>query len=354
MKLDSPKTILELSKLLEGLVFGDESKIITSLNRIEDAGEDEVTFVADSKYFDYLNNTKAGCVIVSKEFDNQPYPKVNFIKVNDPRKTINHLLNYLNEILKNKKSNFIHPTVVIGQNTEISKTAYIGANCVIGDNCLINGNVVIHPGCVLYDNVSIGKNTILNANVVCYDDVEIGDDCVFHSGAVIGADGFGFEEMPDGSYVKIPQLGNVRIGNRVEIGANTTVDRALLGSTIIEDGVKLDNLIMIAHNVTVGENTAMASQVGISGSTKIGKRNRIGGQTGMAGHLKTTDDVVLLARCGVAKSIDQKGAYFGAPARERVRAFKIEAVINNLPELKKEIFDLNKKVKEIENIKKSD
>ncbi len=354
MKLDSPKSILELSILLEGVVFGDENMIVNSLNRIEDAGADEVTFVADSKYYHYLKDTQAACIIVSSDFDIKMYPTLNYIQVDDPRKTINHLLNYLNEIIKSKKSSFIHPNAVIGNNCTIAGSAYIGANCVIGDNCIIKDNAVIYPGCVLYDNVCIGINTILNANVVCYDDVEIGADSILHSGAVIGADGFGFEEMDDGSYVKIPQLGNVRIGNKVEIGANTTVDRALLGSTVIEDGVKLDNLIMIAHNVTVGENTAMASQVGISGSTKIGKRNRIDGQTGMAGHLKTADDVVLLARCGVAKSIDQKGAYFGAPARERVKAFRIEAVINNLPELKKEIFDLNKRVKEIENIKKSD
>lgn len=204
------------------------------------------------------------------------------------------------------------------------------------------------PGVVLGDNVRIGKNTTLNSNVSVYEDCQIGDNCIIHAGAVIGADGFGFQENEDGSYSKVPQLGNVLIMDDVEIGANSTIDRALLGSTIIGKGVKIDNLVQVAHNVFIDENTAIAAQVGISGSSKIGKRNKIAGQCGIAGHLNICDDVLLMAQSGVPNNITKSGAYFGTPIRERMKAFRIEAVVNNLPELKKELSQLTKRVDSLE------
>ncbi len=347
MRFDKSTNILKIAELIDGTVFGDGDILISGINRIEEAGSNEITFIADTKYLEYLSESNAACFIISESIFNNLDKKRNFIVVNNARSSLNFILKYLAEINSVKKHSFIHPTAIIGENCVISETAYIGAYVVIGNNCIVNSNAIIHPACVLYDNVIIGEKTILNAKVVCYEGVSIGSNSIIHSGAIIGADGFGFEEQNDGSYIKIPQLGNVVIKDNVEIGANTTIDRALLGSTIIENGVKLDNLIQIAHNVSVGENSAMASQVGISGSTKIGKRNRIGGQSGLAGHISTTDDVTLLARSGVAKSIENKGFYFGAPVRERMRAFKIEAVINNLPELKQEVFRLGKTISEL-------
>ena len=353
MKFEKSTPILEIAELINGKIIGNANLLISGINRIEEAGSGEVTFIADSKYLDYLTQSNASCYIISESIYNGLKISGNFIVVENARTSITQILNYLDNKKAEKKQGFIHPTAIIGENCIISDTSYIGAYTVIGDNCKISSNTIIHPSCVLYDNVVIGENTTLNAKVVCYEGVIIGNNSIIHSGAIIGADGFGYEEQADGSYVKIPQLGNVLIKDNVEIGANTTIDRALLGSTIIEDGVKLDNLIMIAHNVSVGEHSAMASQVGISGSTKIGKRNRIGGQSGLAGHLNIVDDVTLLARSGVAKSIDKQGAYFGAPVRERLRAFKIEAVINNLPELKQEVFKLNKIINELVNTEKA-
>lgn len=353
MKFDRSTTIKIISELINGRIVGNSDLIISGINRIEEADSSEITFIADSKYLEFLNESNAACFIISESIFNGLDVEANFIVVDNARSSLNHILNYLAAIKLNLKRNFIHPTAIIGENCIISNSAYIGAYVVIGDNCIVNDDSVIHPSCVLYDNVNIGKHSVLNAKVVCYDGVIIGNNSIIHSGAIIGADGFGYEEQSDGCYIKIPQLGNVVIKDNVEIGANTTIDRALLGSTVIENGVKLDNLIQIAHNVSVGENSAMASQVGISGSTKIGKRNRIGGQSGLAGHINITDDVTLLARSGVAKSIEKKGFYFGAPVRERMRAFKIEAVINNLPELKQEVFRLNKIISELNEEKAS-
>ena len=232
----------------------------------------------------------------------------------------------------------------------IDETAYIGANCVIGNNCKIGKNTVLHSNISIYDNSKIGDNCTIHANVTIYEDTEIGNNCVIHSGVALGSDGFGFLENKDGSYTKIPQLGNVVLENDIEIGANTTIDRALVGSTIIRNGVKLDNQIQIAHNCEIGENSAMAAQVGVSGSVKVGKRNRFGGQSGISGHIEIADDVVLLAKSGVPKSIEKGGLYFGSPIREKMQAFRIEAVIHNLPDLAKDVKLIKKKL-EIENNK---
>lgn len=342
MKFEVAKTIREIAQILGGKIVGNPEKTISAISRIEDAEGSDITFIADAKYLHFLTESAAGCYLVPTNLDVSEYFDKNFIMVEDSRKSLNYMLNMIASAHRQKFSSYIHPSASIGENCIIAKSAYIGANVSIGDNCVIEENVILRPGVVLYNFVKIGKNSTLHANSVCYDEIEIGENCIVHAGAVIGADGFGFEEQKDGSWIKIPQLGNVRIGDNVEIGANTAIDRALLGSTVVENGVKLDNLIHIAHNVTVGENTAMASQVGVAGSTKIGKRNRFGGQAGIAGHIETADDVILLARSGVGKSIPEKGFYFGAPARERMKAFKIEAVINNLPELKRDVDKLKK------------
>lgn len=348
MKFAKLMSISSIAELLNGKVSGDGGKMITGLSRIEDAGTNDLTFIADEKYTHFLANVTPGCILVGKTFNVSEFGSFNFIIVDNPRAALDSILRSINEQRRHRYSSFISPSAVIENNCEIAKTAFIGANVFVGDNSKIGEDSVIMPGAVLYNDVTIGKNTTINSNVTIYNEVEIGDNCIIHAGAVIGADGFGFEEQKDGSWIKIPQLGNVKIGNDVEIGANTTVDRALLGSTIIENGVKLDNLIQIAHNDFIGENSAFAALVGLAGSSKVGKRNRFGGQVGLAGHLTTADDVVIMAQSGVSKSIDEKGLYFGSPTNPRFRAFKIEAVYRNLPELKAKVDELEKKIKELE------
>ncbi|MCX7879119.1 MAG: UDP-3-O-(3-hydroxymyristoyl)glucosamine N-acyltransferase [Ignavibacteria bacterium] len=333
MDLDSPKTCDEIAALLEGQLLGAPNLTIYRLNRIEYAQPGDLTFYANKKYQSFLKNTKATCILVPKGFkDKQPSQNQTFIEVENPYNSFLKLL-VLNDTYYQNFNSFIHPTAIVGEGSFIDPTVYLGPLVVVGKNCYIGKNTKIMPNVTLYDNVKIGENCLIHSNVVCYHKTIIGNNCIIHAGAIIGSDGFGFVENKDGSYTKIPQLGNVIIGNNVEIGANTTIDRAIVGSTIIEDGVKIDNLVQIAHNVHIGENTAMAAQVGISGSTKIGKRNRLAGQVGIAGHIELADDVVLEAKSGVPKSITESGVYFGAPPQKKIEAFKILLSQNELPQL---------------------
>ncbi len=337
-----PIEIRKLAELIDAEYIGENLKV-SGINRIEFASNGEVTFYKDKKLEKYLNSLRNVFLIVAKEFSEEVDTSVSLLKVDDPYLAFIKLI----KIIDSQKvipSGGIHHTAIIGENCKIDKTAYIGPRCIIGNNCIIGERTLLHSNVVMYDNVEIGSNTIIHSSVVFYGDVKVGDNCIIHSGAIIGSDGFGFVEHNDGSYEKIPQIGNVVIKDNVEIGANTTIDRALVGSTIIESGVKIDNLCQIAHNVILGEHTAMAAQVGISGSTKVGKRNRFGGQVGLAGHLETADDVIILAQSGVAKSVDNKGVYFGSPIKDRLKAFKIEAAINNLPETVKIIEKIRKKL----------
>ncbi|MCX7908412.1 MAG: UDP-3-O-(3-hydroxymyristoyl)glucosamine N-acyltransferase [Ignavibacteria bacterium] len=346
MKFEQPKSCQEIAQVLNGRIVGSTSNLIFCLNRIEYAKEGDLTFFADKRYLKYLSQSSATCVLVPIGFNLlQPKQGQVFIEVENPYLSFFQLL-IQNDTYYKQFSSFKHPSAIIEGNTKIADTAYIGANVVIGKNCEIGENTIILPNTTLYDNVKIGKNCLIHSNVVCYYNTVIGDNCIIHAGAVIGSDGFGFIENKDGTYTKIPQLGNVVIGNNVEIGANTTIDRAIVGSTIIEDGVKIDNLVQIAHNVQIGENTAMAAQVGISGSTKIGRRNRIAGQVGIAGHIEIADDVTLEAKSGVPKSITESGVYFGAPPKKKIEAFKILMATNELPELLQEFNKLKRILKD--------
>lgn len=342
MAINFELTCSEIAKIVDGKYTGKENIAIKGLNNIEFAGEGEITFLSDKKYLNLLTDTKASCIIANKDFDLTEYKDKNFILVDNAHFSFAQFIIYL---AKNyvKLDYEIHPKAVIDKSTDYGDNVNIGANTVIGKHCIIEDNVYIHPNVTIYDNVEIGEGTIIHAGVIIASDTKIGKNCYILPGAVIGSDGFGFLDNPNSSYTRIPQLGNVVIGDNVEIGANTTIDRALAGSTIVSDGVKIDNLVQIAHNVRIGENTAMAAQVGISGSTKIGKRNRLAGQVGIAGHSSIADDVILLAQSGVAKSIKKPGIYFGSPAKERILAFKIEAVMSNLPDLYKEFHRIRKK-----------
>lgn len=323
----------EIAKIVNGKLIGNCEERIVRFNRIEHAQKGDITFIAEEKYSYLLEQSNFSCILLPEKLNiNNIKENVSYIFVQNPYQEFLNLIHYVIKLQPEKKSE-IHPTAVIGNNCKIGENVNIGAYCVIGDNVEIGDNCFIYPNVTICENVKIGYNTIIYPNVTCCSDSVIGDNCIIHPGAVIGSDGFGNIENADGSYTKIPQVGNVVIGNNVEIGANTTIDRAFIGSTIIGDGVRLDNLIHIAHNCEIGENTAMAAQVGLAGSVKVGKRNRFGGQVGIAGHLEITDDVILFAKAGVMKSIKEKGIYVGAPIRERMHFFKIEACLNKLPDM---------------------
>lgn len=338
-------TCREIAEIIDAKLVGADDDVVTGLNRLEFADNGDITFLSDSGFEKYLESTQATAIIISDKYDFTLYSDKNYLIVDNPYQKFVYFLRYI-EANQQKNYGTIHPAASISESAKISPSASIGAFCSIGENVIIGDFVIVHPGAVLYDNVKIGERTTIHSNVVCYSDTIIGSGCVIHAGAVLGSDGFGFTESSQGEYTKIPQLGNVVLMDDVEIGANTTIDRSMVGSTIIERGVKIDNLVQVAHNVIVGEHTGIAAQAGIAGTVKVGKRNRFGGQVGLAGHMETADDVILLAQSGVPKSIQQKGVYFGSPAREVKKAFKIEAVIRNLPELYDDLNRLKKIVAE--------
>jgi UDP-3-O-[3-hydroxymyristoyl] glucosamine N-acyltransferase len=324
---------------------------IHGVNKIEDAGEGEVTFLANAKYARFAETTHAACIIVDHDFQPPTGLRSVLIRVAQPQQAFLKLVQYFEARYRTSiqtTSGFRHPTAVVADSARVDATASIGAHVIVSNGCSIGAGAALHSGVVLYDNVSIGEGSVLHANVVCYDGTRIGARCLIHAGTVLGADGFGFAERTDGSFEKIPQIGTVVIEDDVEIGANCTIDRAALGSTVIEQGVKLDNLIHIAHNAVLGEHTAIAAQTGVSGSTRIGKRNRIAGQVGFVGHISTSDNVVVLAQSGVSKSLDNKGVYFGSPAKSHADALKQEAALRQLPQLLKEFRALKT---ELENLK---
>ncbi len=334
--------ISEIANLINAKIVGETTDDILQLNRIEHATKNEISFYSDKKYLQYLDNSDATAIIVPENFDGQPKENQVFLCVANPYIAFLILINHFAP--KPSEQSGIHSSAVVETTATVHPTAHIGANCYIGEYVEIGANTIIRANTTIQNNSKIGDNNLIHSNVSIYYNTTIGNNCIIHSGAVIGADGFGFFENADKSYTKIPQIGNVVIENDVEIGANTAIDRALIGSTFIRNGVKLDNLIQIAHNVELGEHTAIAGLVGIAGSAKIGKRNRIGGQTGISGHISIADDVTFMAMSGVPSAVDKAGIYFGAPIRDRLTGFKIAAVIHNLPELSKDVQKIKKKL----------
>ncbi|MGE5480904.1 MAG: UDP-3-O-(3-hydroxymyristoyl)glucosamine N-acyltransferase [Chloroflexota bacterium] len=337
----------EIARALDCEVKGTASARIVNLNRIEHARSGDITFYSDEKFREYFDNSQATCIIVPKEIGNEPAEGRAFIISENPYLSFVRLLKILDEQINSDSRVGIMPSAQVSEDAIVGEGAFIGHNCIVSRGCVIGNGARLLGAVYLAENVIIGDGTILHPNVVCYRDIKIGKNCIVHAGAVIGADGFGYvEQKSDGSWEKIPQLGDVIIGDEVELGANVTVDRAMLGSTIIENGVKIDNLTHIAHNCEIGENTAMAAQTGISGSSKIGKRNRFGGQVGLAGHLSTPDDVTIMAQSGVAKSVPKSGVYFGTPIKDHRTAFRIEACIKQLPDMFEELNAMKKKLRE--------
>ncbi len=329
-------TIHDIARLLEASIDGSSETAISGVNKIEEAGTGEITFLSNPKYAKFVATTNAACILVSTDYSPSEIVSATLLRVSDPYSAFLQVVKLFTPE-QGIEPSFRHPSSAVHETAQIHASAHVAAHVSIGKGCVISANVVLHAGVVLYDGVSIGAGTTLHANTVCYQSVSIGERCIIHGGCVIGADGFGLAEQKDGSFLKIPQIGTVTIGDDVEIGANCTIDRAAMGTTRVENGVKLDNLIHVAHNVVIGEHTAIAAQAGISGSTKIGKRNRVAGQVGFVGHISTSDDVIVYAQSGVAKSIAHKGVYFGSPAIAVVDELKQQAALKQLPELLAEV-----------------
>lgn len=308
-------TAKQIAEILDGKIEGDPEKVVSKLSKIEEGEEGSLTFLANPAYTHYIYKTNASVAIVNNDFIPEHPINATLIRVKDAYSSFAKLLEVYNKIIHNKtgisEQSYVHPTAKLGKDTYVGEFAWIGENVTIGNN------VKVYPQVYLGDNVSIGDNTIIFAGVRVYTDCMIGSSCSIHSGVIIGGDGFGFAPQADNGFHKIAQIGNVVIEDNVEVGANTTIDRATLGSTIIRKGVKLDNLIQIAHNVEIGENTVIVSQTGIAGSTKIGKNCMIGGQVGIIGHLTIADNVKIAAQSGISSNITKKGAIvMGSPAFE--------------------------------------
>lgn len=338
-------TVEEIATLVDGEVIGDKSKIIKNVAKIEEAGEYDLTFLYQDKYEKFLSPASSFAILVKKDFTKN-FPALTLIKVVDPYLAFIKVIEkyFLPEVelppLFNRKSEEVNFS--FGKNFRCGENVSIGRNCKIGDNVVIYSNVSI------LNDVEIGNDTIIYPNVTIRERCKIGNRNIIHSGAVIGSDGFGYYKKPDRTYKKIPQIGIVVLEDDVEIGANTCIDRATIGETRIKKGTKIDNLVQIAHNVVIGEHCAISGQTGFAGSTKVGNNVIIAGQVGFADHIKVEDDVVVMAQSGVSHSLKKGKVYFGYPAMEVREAFKLNALIRNLPELREKLFELNKKVDELE------
>jgi len=337
-------TLKEIAELVNGKLFGDEKVIIKNLAKIEEAGEGDLTFLYLPIYNKYFPNTHASAILVKPDF-NKIRDDISYIEVKDPNKAFFKIVNQFFTPEFNLQgidsTASIHPTAKIGKNVSLGKNVVISSGCVIGDNVKIFHNTVLH------DDVIVGNNCLFFSNVSIREKCNIGNRVIIHPGTVVGSDGFGYDSDDDGVFHKIHQIGIVRIEDDVELGANVCVDRASTGATVIKKGVKIDNLVHVAHNVLIGENTAIAAQAGISGSTKIGKNCLIAGQVGIVGHIEITDKVTLIAQSGVSKGISKPGVYFGYPAKEMRTALKLEGHIRSLPDYAAKINQLENQVKEL-------
>lgn len=332
----------QIAHIINGKVEGEPSVAVASFAKIEEAENGQLAFLANPKYEDYLYTTKASVIIVNEALEIKPGLTATLIKVPDAYSAFAMLLRKYQQMMTQQltgiqQPSYISPTAKIGENV------FIGAFAYIGDHAEIADNAKIFPQAYIGNNAKIGQYSILHPGVKIYHDCIIGNNVIIHSGTVIGSDGFGFAPQADGTYNKVPQIGNVVVEDHVEIGSNACIDRATMGSTIIRSGAKLDNLIQIAHNVEVGQHTVIAAQSGVSGSTKIGNNVMIGGQAGIVGHISIADGVKINAQSGVSKSISNpNSAVTGSPAYEYGSALRSQAVSRKLPDLEKRIKELEK------------
>lgn len=335
----------QIAQLIDGDVHGDENAIVSGLSKIEEGQPKTLTFLANMKYEEYIYETGASVAIVNADFEpRKEIPSsLTLIKVPDAYACFAKLLDHYNQM--NKKQPGISDRASVAETAKIGEKVYVGANAFIDDSAKIGDGAAIYPNAFIGENVTIGKNTIIHPNTTIYHNCVIGDNCIVHAGAVIGADGFGFAPDEEGNFSKVPQIGNVILEDNVEIGANATIDRATMGSTILRKGVKIDNLVQIAHNVEIGKNSAMAAQVGIAGSTKVGERVWAGGQAGISGHIKIADDTKIVSQSGIAGSVKKPGqTLMGAPAYDIQDYKKSYFGFRKLPYILKKLRELEDKI----------
>ncbi len=342
-------TAAQIAQIITGKVEGNPDIAVSSFGKIEEAKGGQLAFLANPKYEDYLYTTNADIIIVNESQILKEPVKATLIKVEDAYSAFALLLRQYQRIIADQmvgiqEPSYIHATVKKGDNIFIGAFAYLGENVIIGDAAKIYPNVYIG------NNVIIGEGAVLHPGVKVYQDCIIGKKVIIHAGAVIGSDGFGFAPQADGTYKKVPQMGNVVIEEYVEIGSNTTIDRATIGSTIIKAGAKIDNLVQIAHNVEVGNNTVIAALSGISGSTKIGNKVMIGGQAGLAGHITIGDGAKINAQSGVGKSLKEGQSVTGSPSYDYNKAIRSQAMARNLPEIEQRVRELEAILKNIKDL----
>jgi len=337
---------LQIAALINGKTEGNANISVNSFGKIEEAEDGQLAFLANPKYEEYLYSTKASVIIINEALELKQPVTATLIRVPDAYTAFAKLLSTYQQMIKQQLTGVQEP-VYISASASYGENVFIGAFAYLSDNVKVGNGTKIYPNAYLGNNVKIGDNSIIHAGVKIYHDCVIGNNVIIHAGTVIGSDGFGFAPQADGSLQKVPQIGNVIIENNVEIGANTTIDRATMGSTIIRSGAKIDNLVQIAHNVEVGNSTVIAALAGISGSTKIGKGVMIGGQAGLAGHLQVEDGSKINAQAGLGKSLKAGSSVTGSPAYDYNKAIRSQAVARNLPEMEKRIKELEVLVKQL-------
>lgn len=338
-------TVEQIALMLKGEVKGDKSLKVNQLAKIEDGNEGSISFLSNLKYEHFLYTTKATAVIVDKTFEPKKEYSPSLILVENAYSAFTTLLQEYQKFIANQKKGIEQPTF-ISSSASIGEGEYIGAFSYIADNCKIGKNVKIYPNVTILESSIIGDNCTIYAGVKIYPNTIIGNHCTIHANAVIGADGFGFAPQADGTYQTIPQLGNVVLEDNVSVGANSTIDRATIGSTILREGVKIDNLVQIAHNVEVGRNTVIAALTGVAGSAKIGSNCMIGGQAGINGHISIPNKTIVLGQSGISKAPNKEGMILGGtPATDNLEYLKTQALIRKLPATEKRLRDLENKLK---------
>lgn len=337
-----------IARLLNGTVDGDPGALVHTIAKIEEGKPGALSFLANLKYEQYIYTTGSSVVLVQNEFRPAREVRATLIRVDDPYQSVARLLQIYEAARPAPKG--IHPTAVIDDTASVGEDVYLGAYAVVSANAVIGSGCSIYPHTWLGDGVKVGRNCTLHAGVKVYNDCVIGDNCILHAGAVIGADGFGFAPVADSNFMKIPQIGNVVIEDNVEIGANTCIDRATMGSTVIQGGVKLDNLVQVGHNVVIGENTVIAGQTGIAGSTKVGKNCMIGGQVGIVGHLTIADGCRIGAQTAIIGSVRKEGSTLvGTPSLDSRKYMKSYAFFARLPELNRRVDEMAKTVEALKD-----
>lgn len=341
-------TASQIAQLIQGKVEGDPAIAVHSFGKIEEAVAGQLSFLANPKYEEHIYQTQASVIIVNDSFQPREKIKATLIRVADAYSAFATLLTKYQEFRSQQLTGIEQPSF-IAASAQVACGTYIGAFSYIGEQVIIGEGTKIYPNTFVGEQVKIGRDCVIHPGVKIYHECVIGDQVIIHAGTVIGSDGFGFAPQADGSLQKVPQIGNVVIESGVEIGANTTIDRATIGSTIIRKGAKLDNLIQVAHNVEIGNSTVIAAQTGISGSTKIGKGVMIGGQAGVVGHITIGDGAKVNAQSGVIKSLAPGKAVSGTPATDYTQSLRSQAVIRRLPELEKRIQELEKIIKDLQS-----